>query len=94
MRGLANRQELDGIQARVDRGRWERNLATYHQFGMVERLAAVDEVIDGRFLVEKGGLSQGTTAYSSRLIHGGLRYLAEGDIGLVKDKIGRSDSSH
>lgn len=38
-------------------------------------------------LVEKGGLSQGTTAYSSRLIHGGLRYLAEGDIGLVKESL-------
>ena len=34
----------------LDRNRWERNLATYHRFGMVERLATVDEVVDGRFV--------------------------------------------
>ncbi|MEM9777614.1 MAG: ABC transporter substrate-binding protein [Chloroflexota bacterium] len=33
----------------LNRGRWERNLATYHQFGMVDRLASFEEVVDNQF---------------------------------------------
>jgi len=38
-------------------------------------------------LVEKGDFGGGTTAASSRLIHGGLRYLQYGEIGLVRESL-------
>lgn len=34
-------------------------------------------------LVERGDLAQGTSRWSSKLVHGGLRYLATGDVGLA-----------
>lgn len=34
-------------------------------------------------LVERGDLASGTSAYSSKLIHSGLRYLASGELGLA-----------
>ena len=34
-------------------------------------------------LVEKGDFGSGTSSHSSRLIHGGLRYLEQRDFGLV-----------
>ena len=37
----------------LDHGRWERNLATYHHFGMVDRLAKFEEVADDRFVCKK-----------------------------------------
>ena len=36
-------------------------------------------------LVEQDDISSGTSSRSSRLIHGGLRYLAHGDLGLVRE---------
>ncbi len=36
-------------------------------------------------LVERGDLAQGTSRWSSKLVHGGLRYLAHGDIRLARD---------
>jgi glycerol-3-phosphate dehydrogenase len=38
-------------------------------------------------LVEKGDFGGGTTSASSRLIHGGLRYLRHGEIGLVRESL-------
>lgn len=38
-------------------------------------------------LVEKKDFSHGTSSASSKLIHGGLRYLAKGDIGLVRESL-------
>jgi glycerol-3-phosphate dehydrogenase len=38
-------------------------------------------------LVEKGDFGGGTTAASSRLIHGGLRYLQYGELGLVRESL-------
>lgn len=38
-------------------------------------------------LVEQDDLAQGTTSRSSRLIHGGLRYLAQRDFGLVRENL-------
>ncbi|HTE20512.1 MAG TPA: glycerol-3-phosphate dehydrogenase/oxidase, partial [Armatimonadota bacterium] len=38
-------------------------------------------------LVEKGDFGGGTTATSSRLIHGGLRYLQYGELGLVRESL-------
>lgn len=35
-------------------------------------------------LVERGDLAQGTSRWSSKLVHGGLRYLAHGDLGLAR----------
>ena len=38
-------------------------------------------------LVDKGDLGGGTTSWSSRLIHGGLRYLEHAEIGLVRESL-------
>jgi glycerol-3-phosphate dehydrogenase len=38
-------------------------------------------------LVEKGDFGGGTTAASSRLIHGGLRYLQYGEFSLVRESL-------
>ena len=38
-------------------------------------------------LVDKGDIGGGTTSYSTRLIHGGLRYLEHGEIGLVRESL-------
>jgi glycerol-3-phosphate dehydrogenase len=39
-------------------------------------------------LVDTGDTASGTTAYSSRLIHGGLRYLEYAEFGLVRESLG------
>ncbi|RMD82646.1 MAG: FAD-dependent oxidoreductase, partial [Candidatus Dadabacteria bacterium] len=36
-------------------------------------------------LLERGDYASGTSSRSSKLIHGGLRYLAQGDLGLVRE---------
>ena len=36
-------------------------------------------------LVEKSDFASGTSSRSSRLLHGGLRYLAQGRLGLVRE---------
>lgn len=36
-------------------------------------------------LIDKGDFASGTSSRSSKLIHGGLRYLAQGDIALVRE---------
>ena len=38
-------------------------------------------------LVEKDDFASGTSGRSSRMIHGGLRYLAQGDVGLVREAL-------
>jgi len=38
-------------------------------------------------LLDKGDISSGTTAASTRLIHGGLRYLEHGEVGLVRESL-------
>jgi len=38
-------------------------------------------------LVEKGDLAAGTSAWSSKLVHGGLRYLAHLQVGIVRDSV-------
>ncbi|MFL6337174.1 MAG: glycerol-3-phosphate dehydrogenase [Pyrinomonadaceae bacterium] len=38
-------------------------------------------------LLDKGDLAAGTTAASTRLIHGGLRYLEHGEVGLVRESL-------
>lgn len=39
------------------------------------------------FLLDKGDLASGTTSWSSRLIHGGLRYLEHREFGLVRESL-------
>jgi glycerol-3-phosphate dehydrogenase len=46
-------------------------------------LNGVDVVV-----VERCDIAYGATAYSSRLIHGGLRYLEYGEFGLVRESLG------
>src|SRR5437016_8209928 len=38
-------------------------------------------------LVEKGDLARGTSSASSKLIHGGLRYLEQLELGLVREGV-------
>lgn len=38
-------------------------------------------------LLDKGDIASGTTAWSTRLIHGGLRYLEHGEVGLVRESL-------
>ena len=38
-------------------------------------------------LLDKGDIAAGTTAWSTRLIHGGLRYLEHGELGLVRESL-------
>ncbi|HKZ01120.1 MAG TPA: glycerol-3-phosphate dehydrogenase [Pyrinomonadaceae bacterium] len=38
-------------------------------------------------LLDKSDLCAGTTAWSTRLIHGGLRYLEHGEVGLVRESL-------
>src|SRR6267378_5528836 len=38
-------------------------------------------------LTDKGDIGGGTTSWSSRLIHGGLRYLEYGELGLVRESL-------
>jgi glycerol-3-phosphate dehydrogenase len=38
-------------------------------------------------LVERGDFGQGTSSRSSKLVHGGVRYLAQGDFGLVYEAL-------
>lgn len=38
-------------------------------------------------LLDKGDVSSGTTSWSTRLIHGGLRYLEYGELGLVRESL-------
>lgn len=38
-------------------------------------------------LLDKGDVASGTTSWSTRLIHGGLRYLEHGEVGLVRESL-------
>ena len=38
-------------------------------------------------LLDKGDIAGGTTSWSSRLVHGGLRYLEHGEVGLVRESL-------
>lgn len=42
-------------------------------------------------VVDKGDIASGTSAYSSRLIHGGLRYLEYGEFDLVRESLEERD---
>src|SRR5215217_1650372 len=38
-------------------------------------------------VLDKGDVASGTTSWSTRLIHGGLRYLEHGEVGLVRESL-------
>src|SRR2546428_13777634 len=38
-------------------------------------------------LLDKGDIGGGTSSWATRLIHGGLRYLEHGEIGLVRESL-------
>jgi glycerol-3-phosphate dehydrogenase len=42
-------------------------------------------------LLDKADVASGTTSWSTRLIHGGLRYLEHGEIGLVRESLRERD---
>src|SRR4051795_9829008 len=51
--------------------------------------AAVDAASRGyrTLLLEGHDFAKGTSSRSTKLVHGGVRYLAEGDIGLVREAL-------
>jgi glycerol-3-phosphate dehydrogenase len=53
--------------------------------GIVGTWVALDAATRGLrvALIERGDLAQGTSRWSSKLAHGGLRYLAHGDVGVA-----------
>jgi glycerol-3-phosphate dehydrogenase len=55
--------------------------------GIVGAGVARDAALRGlrTILVEQSDFASGTSGRSSRLLHGGLRYLAQGHIGLVRE---------
>src|SRR4051812_18334650 len=58
--------------------------------GGINGAAAARELVLNRqsvWLVDTADLAYGATAYSSRLIHGGLRYLQFGEFSLVKETL-------
>jgi glycerol-3-phosphate dehydrogenase len=42
-------------------------------------------------LLDKGDIGSGTSSWSTRLIHGGLRYLEHGELGLVRESLRERD---
>lgn len=54
---------------------------------------ALDAVTRGLsvLLVDRGDLAQGTSSKSSKLVHGGLRYLAHGDVSMVAEGVRERD---
>src|SRR5439155_4992096 len=38
-------------------------------------------------LIDKGDFASGTSSISSKLVHGGLRYLEHGELGLVREAL-------
>lgn len=57
--------------------------------GILGAACAREAALDGRsvVLVETGDLAGGTSSASSKLVHGGLRYLEHGAIGLVREAV-------
>jgi glycerol-3-phosphate dehydrogenase len=51
--------------------------------------AALDAALRGSkvALIERGDFAQGTSSRSTKLVHGGVRYLAQGDFGLVYEAL-------
>src|SRR5271169_4261511 len=43
-------------------------------------------------LVEQNDFASGVTSHSTRIIHGGLRYLEHGEIGLVRESLRERDT--
>src|SRR5713226_7739726 len=43
-------------------------------------------------LLDKGDIGGGTSSWSTRLIHGGLRYLENGEFGLVRESLRERDT--
>src|ERR1700676_5150318 len=51
--------------------------------------AALDAVLRGLrvALIDKGDFASGTSSISTKLVHGGLRYLEQGQFGLVYESL-------
>ncbi|MDX1328911.1 MAG: FAD-dependent oxidoreductase, partial [Arenibacter sp.] len=50
---------------------------------------ALDSAVRGyrTLLLEQVDFAKGTSSRSTKLVHGGVRYLAQGDLGLVKEAL-------
>lgn len=90
------RVRLPGSTA-LDAGRRTRELAAIADGAEIDLLVvgggitgvgiALDAASRGlrTVLVERGDLAQGTSRWSSKLVHGGLRYLASGQVGIAHE---------
>ncbi len=88
-RFAASRLSPDRRQADLDRLRQERFDVLIIGGGVTGAGAAVDAASRGLkvALVEARDLASGTSSRSSKLIHGGLRYLEQLDLGLVHEAL-------
>jgi len=61
--------------------------------GLTAPGAARDAAMRGLnvLLLDKGDMAGGTSSWSTRLIHGGLRYLEHGELGLVRESLRERD---
>ena len=55
-----------------------------HGAGVLQAAAAAGH---SALLIERSGLASGTSSRSSKLIHGGLRYLESGQFALVRESL-------
>lgn len=91
------------VPASLDRRRRDRELDALSSRAVVDLLVvgggvtgagvALDAVSRGMTvaLVEAHDLAFGTSRWSSKLVHGGLRYLASGDVGLARESAAERD---
>src|SRR3954464_4649255 len=74
------------LAALRERGRWDVLVIGGGATGLG---TAVDAVARGfrTLLLEGADFAKGTSSRSTKLIHGGVRYLAQGRLGLVRDSL-------
>ncbi|MEC7384226.1 MAG: FAD-dependent oxidoreductase, partial [Actinomycetota bacterium] len=78
---------LEQLQAKADR--FEAVDLVVVGGGITGAGVALDAALRGFdvVLVERGDFASGTSSKSSKLVHGGLRYLQQGDVALVREAL-------
>jgi glycerol-3-phosphate dehydrogenase len=84
LHGMSTRASL--LAALRERGRWDVLVIGGGATGLG---TAVDAVARGfrTLLLEGADFAKGTSSRSTKLIHGGVRYLAQGNLGLVRESL-------
>jgi len=80
-----NRAEMWG-RVEAHRGSWDMIVVGGGATGVGVAIDAATRGYDV-LLLEQGDFGKGTSSRSTKLAHGGVRYLEQGDIGLVMDAL-------